>query len=279
MSNTLVVVNGEEYWAEHFSEYEVYRIRLQTSRWMLRDGLLWVYDAVLGKRIRVDSLFWRIGAVRPFPHHREALELVRYAQVPCVNSAETLLRGFDRLNMLNELREIGLPVVPFTAVVGPPLMGELEPQLPSIIKVGSYHAGYGKMKLTTLEQWQDMVDFIFITEDYFTIEPYIDYVRDIRCVAVGEQVWAMARNGSRWKANSGVVETQLIAAPDELYDYTLRAMRHLGADILALDFLETREGQYVVLEGNDVPGLTGFPDSVTFALVERMKAKIEAAGS
>jgi ribosomal protein S6--L-glutamate ligase len=75
MSNTLVVVNGEEYWAEHFSEYEVYRIRLQTSRWMLRDGLLWVYDAVLGKRIRVDSLFWRIGAVRPFPHHREALEL------------------------------------------------------------------------------------------------------------------------------------------------------------------------------------------------------------
>jgi ribosomal protein S6--L-glutamate ligase len=276
VAKSLVLVNAEEYWDYHFTDYEVHRIRLQTSRWMLRDGKLRIYDPSVGRAVTADALFWRLGATRPFPNHRTALELARYSQIPCVNSAEVLLKGLDRLSMLNELRTIGLPVVPFTAIAGPPLLSQLPPQLPSIIKVGSYHAGYGKMKLSTLEQWQDMVDFVFITEDYLTIEPYIDYVRDVRCLAVGDQVWAMARNGSRWKANSGVVETQLIAAPPLLYDYTLRTMQHFGADVLALDFLETQDGQYVVLESNDVPGMTGFPDYVNELLASRMKAKIEA---
>lgn len=275
MAQTLVLVNGEDFWAEYFPEYEVHTVRIQTSRWLLREGKLWVFDAALGKGIRVDSALWRIGAIRPYPNHRAILELVRFAGIPCVNSAEVLLRGFDRLSMLNELRSIGLPVIPFTAVVGTQAMTQVQPQLPTVIKVGSYHAGLGKMLVTTHEQWQDMKDFLFITEDYFTIEPYIAYKRDIRCTAVGEQVWALARNGSHWKANVGIVDTQLIPAPEALYEYTLRTMRHFGADVLALDFLETHDGQYYVLESNDVPGLTAFPKAVVEAIVARTKRSIE----
>jgi ribosomal protein S6--L-glutamate ligase len=279
MAKTLVMVNAEEYWLDLFPEYEVYPVRYQTCRWMLRDGKLWVIDTAGGKSIRADSLFWRIGPVRPLPNHRAVLEMVHFAGVPCLNPASVLLRGLERLTMLNELRDIGLPVVPFTALIGAALMNHIQPQLPAVLKVGSYHAGYGKMLISSLEQWQDATDMLAIMEDYFTIEPYIDYARDIRCVGVGEQVWAMARSGSRWKANSGYVDTRLIAAPPELYEYTRRIMAHSGADLLALDILETRDGQYIVLECNDVPGLTGFPDSVTDAIVERMKAKIEAAGN
>lgn len=43
--------------------------------------------------------------------------------------------------------------------------------------------------------------------------------------------------------------------------------RHLRADILGLDFLETAEGQYVLLECNDAPGLSGFPDEARGLLV------------
>ena len=43
------------------------------------------------------------------------------------------------------------------------------------------------------------------------------------------------------------------------------AMAHLGADILGLDFLETRDG-WVLLECNDTPGLSGFPEEVRIAL-------------
>jgi ribosomal protein S6--L-glutamate ligase len=274
MVKTLILVNGENFWADYFEEYSVYQVRLQTSRWLLRDGILTVYDTALGKAIRVDSVLWRLGAVRPFPGHRAALELVRYAGIPCINNPDTLLRSYDRLSMLNELRAIGLPVVPFTAVIGPHLISELQPELPVVIKVGNYHAGYGKMLISTHEQWQDMKDFIHITEDYFVIEPFIDYKTDIRCLAVGEQVWALMRNGSHWKANVGYVDTQLIPAPDPLYEYTLRAMRHFGADILGLDFLQTHDGEYVLLESNSVPGLTGFPSAVIDAVAARMHEKL-----
>jgi ribosomal protein S6--L-glutamate ligase len=272
MAHNLILVNGEELWEAYFPEQTVYRVRLQTSKWLLQHGTLWVFDE--GQRIRVDSLLWRIGATRPQPYYRDVLELVRYANVPCVNAPHVLLHDLHRLTMLNDLRQCDLPVIPFAGIVGDVLMGQIPPQLPAVIKIGSHHAGYGKMRLTSLEQWQDMMDVVVASNTYFTIEPYIDYVQDIRMMAVGERIWAMARKGSRWKANAGQVDTQLIAAPASLYDYTQRIMQHLNADVLALDILETSTGDYYVLESNAVPGLDGFPEAVSEAIAERLKSKI-----
>jgi ribosomal protein S6--L-glutamate ligase len=190
-----------------------------------------------------------------------------------------MLRSYDRLAMLNELRDIGLPVIPFNAVIGADLMSQLQPKLPSVIKVGSYHAGYGKMRVDTVEQWQDMKDLLAIAEDYFTVEPFVDYKNDIRCLGVGNAVWSLVRNGSHWKANVAYVETQLIPTPPILHKYTRQVMQHFDADILALDFLENATGEYVLLESNDVPGLTGFPDSVTETVVACTKARLAAASA
>ncbi len=272
MSKTLVIVNGEDFWEAHFKDtFEVHHVRLQTSKWMLHDDILFVYDS--GMRIRVDNVFWRIGAIQPYPHHQVVLELIRFSGVPCINHPKVMLEDLNRWTMLNNLKELGLPVVPFTGVVGSLLASQLSPPLPSVIKVGSYHAGYGKMKLDTIDQWQDMTDFVFATDGYFTIEPYIEYKRDIRCLAVGERIWAIARNGSRWKTNSGIVDTHAISAPDRLYDYTKRVVDFLNADIIAIDFLETHEGEYIVLESNSVPGISGFPEAVVNAIVDRVKLK------
>ena len=104
MIETLVLVNGEEFWSDYFPEYQVHHVRLQTSKWLLNDGKLWVYDN--GLKIRVDSLLWRIGAVQPYPNHRDILELVRFSGVPCLNPAELLLRDLHRLTMLNDLKEL-----------------------------------------------------------------------------------------------------------------------------------------------------------------------------
>jgi ribosomal protein S6--L-glutamate ligase len=273
MVQTLVIVNGEDFWHEHFEhDFDVHHVRLQSSKWMLKDDTLFVYDG--GKRIRVDSIFWRIGAIQPYQHHREVLELIRFSRVPCVNSPSVMLDDLNRWSMLNRLKDLDIPLVPFTATVGALLAAEIEPELPAIIKVGSYHAGYGKMRISSHEQWQDMKDFVFATDGYFTVEPFIDYKRDIRCMAVGQQIWAIARNGSQWKANSGIVQTQAIAAPNILYEYTKRLVDVLDADILALDILETQDGEYLVLESNSVPGLTAFPEAVVNAIVERVRLKI-----
>ena len=67
----------------------------------------------------------------------------------------------------------------------------------------------------------------------------------------------------------------MIPAPQLLADYTHRAMQHLQADLLALDFLEKQDGSYVLLESNDIPGFSGFPDAVREAVAQRLRVKME----
>ena len=264
---TLVLVNAEEFWETHFNEmFDVHHVRLQTSNWMLNEGKLFVFDN--GKRIRVDNIFWRIAPVQPYPQHREILEMIRFAGVPCVNPAKTMLMEINRWTMLNQLKELGLPMLPTTFAVGNNLARQIYPELPSVLKVASYHAAYGKMKIQSNDQWQEMRDFLFATDGYFTVEPFVDYKRDIRCLAVGERVWALARKGSRWKANTGIVDAQPIDTPEVLFNYTKQVQQATGSDIIALDILENDEGDYFVLESNAVPGIAGFSDAVVYAIVE-----------
>ena len=267
---TIVVVNGESDWQQFFPGLEVRMCRLQSSEWLLHDDQVWLFDAA--GSVRVDAVLWRVGAIRPHPHHRAVLELLRFAQVPCVNPPTTLLRGYDRLSMLNELRELGLPLVPLTIAVGERVLERIEPELPAVVKVGNYHGGYGKIRPTDQTMWSEVVDLLFVADEYATIEPYVDYLRDIRCLAVGEELWAMARRGASWKANRNTVEYSLIDVPPLIAEYTRRAMQHLQADVLGLDVLETAAGEYLVLECNDIPGISGFPDTVRTALAQCLRA-------
>ncbi len=269
---TLIVVNGEQYWQDYFPEYQVHYRRLQNSKWLYKENRLWVLDQ--SSIIPVDAVLWRVGAIRPHPNHRTVLELIRISQVPCVNPAQTLLRGFDRLSMLNEMREAKLPVIPFSAVLGEQLLDKLDIELPAVIKIGNYHGGFGKAKIADPQQWQDVKDLSFVSDDYITIEPYIDYVADIRCLAISEQIWAMTRRGNGWKANTGTISYELIKVPAILGEYTVKAMAHLGADILGLDFLQDAQGEYALLESNDIPGLSGFPDSAVSALARCIQQKL-----
>ncbi len=63
---------------------------------------------------------------------------------------------------------------------------------------------------------------------------------------------------------------------DVLRAYTTRAMEHLGADLLGLDFLETPDGAHILLESNDTPGLAGFPEAARRAVAAVVRRQIEA---
>lgn len=274
MKRTLVVVNGEKYWHGHFpeSEFEVVYRRLQDCSWALRDGVLWCVDREAA--VRVDGLLWRVGAIRPQASYRTALEIIRLSGVPCVNPATVLLRGYERLSMLAELRAAGLPVIPFDVAVGDGMARRLGREFPFVVKAGNHHAGYGKVRVKDSEQWSDVADLLFAVDDYVTVEPFIDYRRDVRCLAIGERMWSMVREGAAWKANVDTRRHQVIDPPPRLAEWTRRAMRHLGADTLALDFLEKPDGSYVLLESNDVPGLSGFPEAVRQEMVDRLREKL-----
>lgn len=274
MKRTIAVINGEKYWHGYLpeSEFEVVYRRLQDCAWVLREGALWCVDRE--SATRVDGVLWRVGAIRPHPSHRTALEVIRLGGVPCVNPAAVLLRGYERLSMLAELRAAGLPVIPFDVAMGDGMARRLGREFPFVVKAGNHHAGYGKVLVRDAAQWADVADLLFAVDDYVTVEPFIEYRRDVRCLAIGERLWAMVREGAGWKANVDTRRYHVIDPPEELAEWTRMAMRHLGADALALDFLERQDGGYVLLESNDTPGLSGFPEQVRHALVDRLREKL-----
>ncbi len=269
---TVVIVNGERDWADHFPDASVRRCRLQTAQWQVSGDALYLLDEQ--GRTRVDGVLWRVGAIRPEPRHRVVLDLIRLTGTPCVNPAATLQRGFDRLSMRAEMQAIGMPMLPQEIVLGGALLDHTEPATPAVLKVGNYHAGYGKALVRTPENWADLRDLAWTADDYVTLEPFVDYVRDLRCLAVGDEIWGMARRSGSWKANRDTQEYALTDLPAELTGYTRAAMAHLGADILGLDFLEDRAGRFYLLETNDVPGLSGFPAAIRPLLARRLVAQI-----
>jgi ribosomal protein S6--L-glutamate ligase len=155
----------------------------------------------------------------------------------------------------------------------------LHPDFPAVLKVGNFHGGFGKIRVENEGQWADARDLAVVTSDYVTLEPYVDYTRDIRCLAVGDQVWAMARRGVTWKANTQTQEYQIIRAPAQLEAWTRQAINHLQAEVLALDFLEKSDGSYVLLESNDIPGFSGFPAPVREAVAAQLDKKLEHISS
>jgi hypothetical protein len=85
------------------------------------------------------------------------------AGVPCLNPAHVLLRGYERISMLNDLREAGLPIQSFSVALGERVLDLLHPQFPAVLKVGNFHSGFeGISKLTCwLYQRNRLSSFFF----------------------------------------------------------------------------------------------------------------------
>lgn len=265
MSNILIV-NGEKYWPDYLPHHQVVRKNIQNSSWILKQGKLYVIDQE--GVFQPDGILWRVGAIPPTPLQTTALNLIDLSGVPCVNAAATLKLGFDRLSMLSQLQQQGLPVIDFDVVTQSTLLKNIERAFPFVVKVGNYHGGYGKILVRNQQEWQEAKDLLFITQDYVTIEPYIPYVRDIRYLAIGERVWAMSRKGKYWKANVETTNFQVLN-PEPYWTQQLKKLQQsIGADIVAIDLLEEANGQLHVVEYNDIPGLSGFSEELKWELVE-----------
>lgn len=271
---TLLVIGGSFDFSSDFPELGVVHRSLGGAKWLLSDDNTLHFLDRQGA-VRVDAVLWRVGAIRPQNEHRHALELIRLAGLPCVNPAQTLLRGFERLSMLAELREVGVPTVPFSVALGDQVLEAMFPALPCVLKIGNWHGGIGKAKLDSRESWLDARDLALAADDYATVEPFIDYRRDLRVLVVGDRMWAMERKSSAWKVNRGGAQVQLLEAPELLANWTKRVQLHLGADMLGLDWIESNDGKWTCLESNDVPGLSGWPMEVRRALVAVVRKKLE----
>lgn len=268
----ILVVNGEKYWKDILADFEVSQKSIQQTSWILKKGSLYVVDT--NGIIAPDGILWRVGAIKPSAIQTTALNLIDLANIPCVNSPTTLKRGFDRLSMLAVLQKQGLPLINFQVVTHSTHLKNIKIDFPFVVKVGNYHGGYGKILVENEKQWQDVKDLLFITEHYITVEPYIDYKRDIRYIIIHDKVWAMSRKGKYWKANVGTIDYQQITTRKDWVNHCQKLQAELKADILAIDILEDHNEKWHIVEYNDIPGLSGFSDELKYELAETLKRKM-----
>lgn len=269
----ILVVNGEKYWQEILPEYEIVQKSIQNSSWLLKNGRLHVVDS--DGSVEPDAILWRVGAIKPMAIQTTALNLIELSNTPCVNAAQTLKVGFDRLSMLSALKQQGLPVIDFNVITNSFHLKNIQLDFPFVVKVGNYHGGFGKVLVEDNQKWQDVKDLLFITDDYISIEPFINYVRDIRYIAIGNKVWAMSRKGKFWKANIETTDFEVIEPEKKLVKQLLQLKESLAADIIAIDLLEEADGNIHIVEYNDIPGLSGFSDELKYELATILKEKLK----
>lgn len=269
---TVLVINGENYWQDFLPQCKVERKRIQEVDWLLKENQLYVIDSE--SVVKPDLIVWRVGAIRPNAKHRYALDLIRLSGIPCINAADVLLQGYDRLSMLAVLQSLDLPVIPFHVTTTSRLLKNIAMNFPFVVKAGNYHGGFGKVLVSDEKKWQDIQDLLFVTEEYITVEPYIDYKRDIRYLAIGDKIWAMARKGKFWKANIETTDFEIIDLDNSLVAQTKKLQNHLKADILAIDILEDNNGNQYFVEYNDIPGLSGFSDETRYTISELIMQRL-----
>ena len=268
----ILIVNGESYWQDIMPDFKVEQKSIQNTSWILRDGQLYVADSA--GVIKPDGILWRVGAIKPSELQTTALNLIDLSGVPCVNSAATLRQGFDRLSMLSVIKKQGLPVINFNVVTKSTHLKNIKIDFPFVVKVGNYHGGFGKVLVENEKEWQDLKDLLFVTAHYITVEPYINYTRDIRYLAINDKVWAMSRRGKYWKANVETTDFEQIEPETDLVLKLKALQNELQADILAIDILEEENGQLHIVEYNDIPGLSGFSDELKYELAECLTSKL-----
>jgi ribosomal protein S6--L-glutamate ligase len=193
--------------------------------------------------------------------------------VPWVNGREAVLRSRHKGEALARLRRAAVPI-PETVVVSNPVSeadlrevwARFDP--PVVVKPNSTTRGVGVAKVTDLDSFLGVVDYLDLVHDYratgdrsFLVQEFLPDARDYRVMCIeGEYVGAVERRlpedvleAGGWKHNvhRGAEATGL-RPPDEHREVAEAAARALGVRWLGVDLLVS-EGRIVVNETNARP--------------------------
>lgn len=96
--------------------------------------------------------------------------------------------------------------------------------------------------------------------DYYLIQEFIPYEKDLRVLIIGDHVYAMRRfpREGDFRANFSLGGTvELIEPDEETKALAKKALHCIGLSVGGVDILITKEGKHYVLEVNHNPGIEG----------------------
>ena len=201
--------------------------------------------------------------------HSRAYYLTRWLElegVPVVSPHRTVATCGDKMLTNAALGEAALPIPEYKIAFSPEsaLEGIEEMGYPVVLK--PLFGSWGRLLARVNDR--DGAEAILAhkqtlgghAHSVYYIQEYIDKPgRDIRTLVVGEDVvYAVYRHSDHWITNTAR-GGQTLPCPisAEIADLSLAAADAVGGGILAVDLLETREGQLLVNEVNHTPEFHG----------------------
>ncbi len=195
-----------------------------------------------------------------------------------INSATTIGICSNKVTALAQLRQAGLPTVPYRLVLTRADLATALDLLGAPLVLKPVYGGLGRRVMLVRERavadsMYDYVEHFGQSFDRALIaQPYLDGASDVRVLAIdGEAVAAMERVASGdWRAN---VELGAVAPPLEIDD-TIRSLtaavgERVGARIFGLDLFR-HDGALVVGEVNHSPLFKGIVEATGIDVAARI---------
>lgn len=215
-----------------------------------------------GRRITIqpDFVLVRNEVKTPCFDGRSKLNGLAFAGVPCMNSLESIMLFCERPVVQGFLhqqqRRLGndFPVVPqhFCSSSKTLMYGYT---FPAVVKVGSAHAGVGKMKITDHRQMSDFRSILeMMPDEHCMVEPFIESQGDLRIQKIGSHYRAFKRIGisGDWKTNTCTAIMDEIECTERYRRWAdVAAQLFGGLEILTVDaIIEAETGKEMILEVN-----------------------------
>jgi len=158
-----------------------------------------------------DFVLVRNEVTTPSFDGKGRLSGLMFADLPAVNTLESIFLFTDRAAIMGKLHSLhrrmgdAFPVVPqhFASSHRSLMYGYT---FPAVVKVGSAHAGAGKMQIQDHHQMSDFRSVLaMMPNEHCFAEPFIVGQHDLRIQKIGDQVRSFRRTGisGDWKTNTG----------------------------------------------------------------------------
>lgn len=197
-----------------------------------------------------------------------------YANIPCINSAESISLLSERAIMFSKLLQLRhqnpqlFSLVPQDYFSDYDMLHDSPPEFPCVLKVGSAHAGYSKAAFrgnTAQESYDDFLSLVGVLDMYSTREQFVPNKGDVRIQRIANYEYLRGdtnapqatyrifrKRGTGWKGNrnaTGFLDPKSDPHLEKLADKCATVCG--GLDILALDLVEHEDGSMTILELND----------------------------
>ena len=189
--------------------------------------------------------------------NRSVLLCLAFGGVRCVNSSESLERCSEKPLVHAVLQTIRkrlgherFPLIDQAMFANWKAMTFAD-GFPVVAKVGTCHAGLGKMKVESLQQFHDLRSVLALQHTYVTTEPFVDWDYDWRLQKIGPHVRGFRRTSDCWKGAGLASRDEDAAVTDVQRVWLDEVSAALGMDILSIDGVHGKDGRDWIIEVND----------------------------